>query len=255
MSTSDDERDYLEALAHISDAGVCFLPDMTNEAVVLLEALRDSSGWTSSDRPDFYSDRHKVAIEVMRVDDHPQIGNLTNPTLAREARLAREVRDAMPWLGADVRVTVVGNTGLPTHDDHNYQAYRDTFSRVVTSHAAKVPTYRAHHPGYALAMLIRDESSAYAEAVSAGAGVVAGEPRACRPHLWFLDARFIETIEASNAEFVIWSTPYKHVWHIDDDGERMKIPLPELCIFNVAALPGWSDPLAYDPSRLVSVEE
>jgi hypothetical protein len=57
------------------------------------------------------------------------------------------------------------------------------------------------------------------------------------------------------ADFVIWSTPYKHVWHLDAFGRRAKMHLPTLAVYDIAKMSGWSDALAYEPSRMLSVEE
>lgn len=84
MGTSDDERAFLNEVSLTEDAEVCFLPAATDEAIALLSAIRDPGSWVGSDRPDFYSDAHELALEVMRVDDHPKVGRVINPTLARE---------------------------------------------------------------------------------------------------------------------------------------------------------------------------
>lgn len=255
MSTSDDEQAFLEDASGVSDAEVCFLPTETDGAIALLSAIRDPDSWVSSDRPDFYSETYELAMEVMRVDDQPQIGKRTNPTLAREREAERKVRAALPALHSKTRVTVIADTELPSLQDHNFGAYQQTFARVLQDHARKVATYRANHPGYGLAMLIRDESSIYAQAEQSRNPLVKGEMIAAQPHFWFLDADFVRIIAASNADFVIWSTPYKHGWHIDALGHHAKLDLPALAIYDVAAMPGWEELLAYDPSRMLSLEE
>lgn len=52
------------------------MPDPTDGAIAVLSAIRDFGSWDSGDRPDLYSDAHRLAIEVMRVDDHPKVGKL-----------------------------------------------------------------------------------------------------------------------------------------------------------------------------------
>lgn len=255
MSTSDDERTFLEDASGASDAEVCFLPTEAHGAIALLSAIRDPDSWTSSDRPDFYSETHKLAIEVMRVDDHPQIGKRTNPTLAKERDAERAVRAALPELDSNTRVTIIADTELPSLEDHNFGAYQQAFARVVQDHARKVGTYRENHPEYGLAMLIRDESSMYAQAEQSKNPAVEGEMIAAQPHFWFLDANFVRIIAASNADFVIWSTPYKHGWHIDTSGHRTKLDLPTLAIYDIAAMTGWDELLTYDPNRMLSLEE
>jgi hypothetical protein len=255
VGTTDDEREFLEVASLVNDSEVCFLPAAPDKAVELLAAIRDSNSWTVSDRPDLYSDTHELAMEVMRVDDHPQVGKITNPTLAREREVQREVRAALPALDSTVRITVIADTGLPSEQDHNYNAHRRAFARIVEGHAEKVRAYRESHPGYGLAMLIHDESSAFVQTEHATAPLARDDVAAGQPHLWFLDANFTRIIAASNADFVVWSTPYKHAWRIDAFGRRAKIDLPSLAIYDVAAMHEWKAPVVYDPTRMLSLEE
>lgn len=254
MGTRDDERAFLDEVSLASDKEVCFLPTATDDAVALLGAIRDSGSWVGSDRPDFHSEAHELALEVMRVDDHPRVGKVTNPTLARERKIEREVRAALPSIGHDVRVVVTADTGLSSEKNHNFDAYREAFTRTLVGHSQKVEAYREHHPEYALAMLIRDESSAYAQAEQTAASPAVGETIVGQPHYWFLDAYFTQIIAASRADFVVWSTPYKHAWHVDAFGERVKTHLPTLAIYDVAAMFGWEAPTTYEPTRMISVE-
>lgn len=255
MGTIEDEREFLEEASLAVDSEVCFLPSTTNRAVRVLGAIRDSDTWVGSDRPDFYSVFHQIGLEVMRVDDHPKVGKLTNPTLAREREVEREVRAALPSIPKDVKLSVLASTDLPSYEDHNIEAYRDTFRRVLTGHARKVEEYRENHPGYLTVMLVRDESSAYAIAEQPVPVLRNGQSTPGRPHLWFLDAHFTKIIAESNADFVIWSTPYKHVWHLDPSGTRVKMDLPALAIYDVAEMASWSESVTYDPRFMVSLEE
>lgn len=255
MGTSEDERAFLEDVSLVDNPEICFLPAVTDEAVALLAALRDSDSWVGSDRPDFYSNVHQIALEVMRVDDHPKVGKITNPTLAREREIEREVRASFPALESDVRVTVIADTGLASDADHNFNAYRQAFTRIVAGHSRKVETYRNRHPEYTLALLIRDESSAYARVGWDARPAVKDELIVSEPHYWFLDDHFTRVIAESNADYVIWSTPYKHAWYLNTQGQRMKAQLPTLAVYDVAAMFTWHDALIYEPSRVQSLEE
>lgn len=256
MATSDDERTFLDEVSLPSDKEVCFLPAATDKALALLDAIRASGSWIGGDRPDFHSREFEMALEVMRVDDHPRVGKVTNPTLAREKKIERELRQALPSVSEDARVRVNADTGLSSEKNHNFDAYREAFTRVVVGHSRKVDAYRANHPGYALGMLIRDESSAYMQTdIAARAPATAGETITGKPHYWFLDAYFTQTIAKSGADYVVWSTPYKHAWHLDTFGKRMKMNLPTLAIYDVAAMSEWDEPIIYEPSGVISVEE
>ncbi|UFS58175.1 hypothetical protein [Subtercola endophyticus] len=255
MASSGNERAILKRIELIEDPEVCFIPDPTDEAVAFLSAVRDFSLWTQSERPDFYTDGLRFTVEVMRVDDHPKVGNLHNPTLAREAELEREIRAAFPSVSPDIPITVIANTGLPTEDDHNFTAYRDSFARIVGKHVANVTAYREHHPGYVLALLVHDESSAYVQAEDATEQPANGVIFPDRAHPWFLDAHFTQIVAESEADYFIWHTPNKHLWRMNAFGRRAKVDLPSLVVYDIAAMADWNDQEVYDPLLIVSAEE
>lgn len=256
MGRLDDEREILADLGLVQDPEVCFLPEPTDRAVDFLFAARELRSWTKGERPDLYSDDLQLAIEAMRVDDHPKVGKVMNPTLARETRLEREIRTADPSIGPEVSITVIAKTGLPSEKDHNFAAYRAAFARIVGDHVSKVATYRKRHPGYALALLVYDESSAYALAEEPiGEPLFDGSEFRGQAHYWYLDAYFTQIIAGSGADFFLWHTPYKHLWHVDELGGRAKVELPALAVYDVTAMADWKGPLAFDQSLIVSVEE
>lgn len=256
MGAYDDELAILTDVELVPNPEVCFLPEPTDGAVAFLSAVRDTPSWTNSERPDLYSDEHRLAIEVMRVDDHPKVGKVTNPTLARESEVEREIRVALPDNSPDIPIFVIADTRLPSELNHNFRAYREAFARIVTNHASKVATYREHHPGYALALLVHDESSAYAESEEPTEPVPSDRSRRSgRPHYWFLDSYFARIIAESGADFFFWHAPFKHIWHHDALGRRAKVELPTLAVYDIAALGSWDGQMKYDASRVASVEE
>ena len=256
MGTFDDERAILTEIELMRDPEVCFLPDPTGESIAFLSAVRDLPLWTKSERPDFYSDELRLSIEVMRVDDHPKVGKIKNPTLARETDLEREIRAAFPSMNPDIPVVVIANTVLPSEKDHNFSAYRAAFARIVGNHTKKVAAYRDRHPGYDLALLVHDESSAYAQAEqSTSAPPSDGMTFRGQPHYWFLDSYFTQIIAESGADFFFWHTPYKHIWHLEASDRQAKAELPTLAVYDIVAMADWNDQLAYNPSRIVSVEQ
>lgn len=235
-----DELAVLTDVELLQDAEVCFLPEPTAGAVAFLSAVRDSPSWTNSERPDLYSDEHQLAIEVMRVDDHPKVGKVTNPTLARESEVEREIRAALPDYRPDIPIFVIADTTLPSELNHNFGAYREAFARIVTNHATKVAAYREQHPGYALALLVHDESSAYVDSEEPTEVVPSDKSRLSgRPHYWFLDSYFARIIADSGADFFFWHTPFKHIWHHDGLGGRAEVELPTLAVYDIGGVRHW----------------
>lgn len=127
----------------------------------------DSSG-KSDPPPDFYNDKLKLMMDVMRIDDHAfesKNGKIVNPTNQRESVIQKQIRksgllDSFPNV-KNVIVTAV--TDLPTDEDHNYKFYYSNFERVLMKHNNQIDLYGKNHPGYKTIFLVLDESSAYFE--------------------------------------------------------------------------------------------
>lgn len=85
--------------------------------------------------PDFYSDKYRIMMDVMRVDDHERTGNrgkLFNPVRQRERMLHKEITDKF-GISPDSKVEIHINayTGLSSYEDHNYTLYKNNFRRVI----------------------------------------------------------------------------------------------------------------------------
>ena len=93
--------------------------------------------------PDFYNDKLKLMMDVMRIDDHAfesKNGKIVNPTNQRESVIQKQIRksgllDSFPNV-KNVIVTAV--TDLTTDEDHNYKFYYSNFERVLMKQIIKL---------------------------------------------------------------------------------------------------------------------
>lgn len=178
--------------------------------------------WTPSNGkndppPDFYCDKYKLMMEVMRVDDHTfkKNGHYRNPTNEAESRIYNELKSKGIINGVNGNTVVVSATSkLPTEQDHNYSWYLANFERVIEKHNQKIELYRKNHPNYKCIFFIVDESSAYLVARSKNEipkTIIPGAPFYGKIHYHFVDDKFITCLSKTKADYIIWFSPYKHI--------------------------------------------
>ena len=206
--------------------------------------------------PDFYNPKLKLMMEVMRIDDHAYIdkkGRVQNKTLQHEGKLFRKINQPDR---PDIKVFIVGDTKLPTKEDHNFERYYKNFVRVFKDHESKLELYKKNHPGYKTIFFICDESSAYMEAPTKeliNVELHKGDISFGRPHLCCIDKKFVDIIKESTVDYVIWYTPWKLFRYVKNN--KVKIfPLPKCAIYDVKNV-GKKHLLEYNHDCMISVEE
>ncbi len=167
--------------------------------------------------PDFYSDKYKLMMEVMRVDDHTKklkSGKLYNATNVAESKIYSELKSKGIEDGVNGnKVIVISHSNLPTEEDHNYKFYISSFKRVLEKHNSQIPLYKKNHPKHKCVFLIIDESCAYAQANNTEelpSEIITGAPYRAEIHKHFFDEEFINVLKEIKADYVIWFSPYKH---------------------------------------------
>lgn len=215
----------------------------------------DSSG-KNDPPPDFYDNKHKLMMDVMRIDDHAYIdekGKVQNKTLQHEGELIKKInqpdRD-------DIKLFVVGDTKLPTNEDHNFERYYKNFERVFKEHENKLDLYQANHPGFKTIFFICDESCAYTEVSNIddknrerNEGSITPN---CKPHLFCLDKKFVKIIKESKVDYVIWHAPWKLLRHVKNN--KLEIfPLPKCAIFDIKNITD-KKLIEYNHELMISVE-
>ena len=215
----------------------------------------DSSG-KSDPPPDFYDPKHKLMMEVMRIDDHAfvdQKGHIHNESLKHEGELYKKyLRDLDR---DDLSMFIIPDTKLPTNDEHNYERYVANFERVFKHHEGRLELYNTNHPGFKTIFFILDESCAYQQATDAkDVGIVKeGNEVIGMPHFFCSDKRFVDIIKNSKVDYVVWYAPYKLLRYINGRIIR-EFPLPKCAIYDVKHIQP-SDAIEYDLERMMSAEE
>ncbi len=188
--------------------------------------------------PDFYNNKHKLMMEVMRIDDHAFVdtkGKIQNKTLQREGKIFKEINQPDR---NDIKLFITANTQLPTNEDHNFERYYKNFERVFKEHEKKIDLYKENHPGFKTIFFIFDESSAYLEALNdehVDKEIKQGSLIQGNPHVFCLDKKFVEIIKESKVDYVLWYAPWKLLRYIKNDGLEM-VNLPKCAIYDVKNL-------------------
>lgn len=238
-----NEQEIADLAKGLVDPEIGFFPSHSELGQRALSSLRGET-LKQRERPDFEDVSHSLLLESMIVDDHPRVAG-KDATRAREGAVLRELRSAgLGEMFPNASLVANVDTGLPAEEDHNYRAYLDQFTTVVSKHAAKAGAYRAERPGFDLGFLILDESTAYLE--NRGAF---GRAHSGRLHAWFDDAGFLRVIRDAGIDLALWLTPYKHVTTV----ETGRLFLPKLSIIDVGLL-STHEPQNYDESRMLSSE-
>lgn len=258
MLFAEKESNLIETFQHFSPTEIALFP-MSAATENICKSLHDETrwkGWTDSSAknappPDFFNDGEKLMMDVMRVDDHGfrRKGKTVNPTLEREHKLERELRESgvLGQFREDIKLYINADSGLPTKEDHNYQFYSDGFKRTVEQHIAKIPNYQKNHSGYKTIFFVFDESTAYVKMKKVPDRMFEGKIYRAEAHLWFLDKRFVEVFIDGAIDYLIWVAPYKLIQTIG------KAPvLPAACVFDCHNID--VELMDYDMSHMVSSE-
>ena len=98
-------------------------------------------------------------------------------------------------------------------------------------------------------MCIRDRSSPYFENLDSNFEKFTA-PNQCKfglPHFWWNDYNFLECVEDSDIDYLIWFTPYKHFDSLE------KIELPKIIVCDLSKLP-FKCLKKYDEKMIESLE-
>lgn len=197
--------------------------------------------------PDFINEEDSLLMEVMRIDDHSMDGK-KNPNLSRQRSMRKEVDKMNEMFPSVKRFVMNAVTDLPTDEDHNYKNYYSSFQRTVRKHLSKLEDYKKNHPNKKMIFLVADETSGiYFESITKNDECAYG-----KPHLVFLDRRFINEFIDSDLDYLILYCPYNHFNTIENHES-----LPKLTIFDIKNMkknkivPIYD----YDETRMISCEK
>ena len=203
--------------------------------------------------PDFYNDKLKLMMDVMRIDDHAYVdekGRVINRHNERESKLIEELiskNEMFKEIAEKGNLFITPDSGLRGYADHNYDFYVNNFKRVVSKHIKKIEKYKKNHPGFKTIFFVFDESSPYIKCFDERRPKQAGEGIFAHPHLWWFDKNMLSTIENSDIDYLIWMCPYKHF------EAEVKLDFPMAIIYDVKNM-NYSDCISYENKDMQSLE-
>lgn len=246
----DKEIDFIEDFRMLKSEEI-FVVGNEYEIEKIINIINNNSDWIDSSGkdqppPDFYNEKEKVMMEVMRVDDHGyrKHGKTINPTYRRENEIRKELEEkGFDKLFPDAKLIANVDSGLPTKEDHNYEYYYNNFKRTIEKHSDNIKNYRENHKDYKLLFFVYDESSAYIDAESTNEISVYGSL-----HLYFFDKRFVECFRNEDIDYLVWMTPYKRYQYAPE-----KLQPPRATVYDIKNIN--YELIEYDEKRMVSSEK
>lgn len=256
MNHFDDEENIIRRLQSIPSREIHFV-NQTRAAKRFFSSLyreRKFVNWTNSSGkdvppPDFFSEKYKYMLEVMRTDDYEAGNNSPN---ALESKIVKELDDMLRERGlptgkeSNIQMFIIPDMSKASKND--YSIYIENFRRIVRKHVDKIQRYRENHPGYKLGFLIFDEAPGYFRATNKKVKPKAGDQVFGYPHFHFMDKNLIESFLDVDVDFVIWMTPFKNT----PNNPRM---YPQVSVFDMKRNNAWKERLIeYDVSEMVCME-
>ncbi|MGN1341727.1 MAG: hypothetical protein ACI4VL_00670 [Bacilli bacterium] len=204
--------------------------------------------------PDFYNDKLKLMMDVMRIDDHAYVdekGRVINRHNERESKLIEELiskNKSFKEIVEKGNLFITPDSGLRGYEDHNYNFYVNNFKRVVSKHIKKIEKYKKNHPGFKTIFFIFDESSPYMKLIDCEVPQKPGDLMHGDLHQWWRDGNMLNIIKNSNIDYLIWMTPYKLFNSIG------KVRYPLAMIYEVSKI-DFNSLMKYEIDELVSMEQ
>lgn len=236
----DNEIDIIKYLQDVDNSEICF-PMESKDAISILNKIKTKKNWAkwvdnsknTNNPPDFYCDDFNLMLDVMRVNDVERLNgknNPYNPTMSHEREIYNEIeRSGLLVAAPNAKVIIIGDTGLPANEDHNFNYYSKNFVRVLNKHIKRIPTYRRNHPGHKTIFVVFDESTAYFEAKNqTDDNPIVGQLVLGKPHLFFIDEVFLNCFYNKNIDYLLWLTPHKLL-----KTEKDIFPLPRLIMYDL----------------------
>lgn len=204
--------------------------------------------------PDYYNNKYKLMMDVMRIDDHAyedKNGKIINLHNERESKLIEELiskNESIREMANAGKIFITPFTGKLGREDHNYNLYVKNFKRVVEKHIKKIEKYKNNHPGFKTIFFVFDESTPYMKLVNCEAPKNPGDLMHGELHYWWKDSNMLDVIKNSNIDCLIWLTPYKHF----DSVQKVRYPLA--VIYDVSKI-NFNKNIKYEIDELESMEQ
>lgn len=260
MNRYDKEDRIISDFRDLDSSEIGLMPNNSKTRKIYF-SLSDENSWkewtdTSAKNelpPDFYNDKLKLMMDVMRIDDHAYVdekGRVINRHNERESKLAKEIislGEMFEKAAEQGNLFITPDSGLRGYQDHNYDFYVNNFRRVIGKHINKINKYKNNHPGFKTMFFVFDESSPYAKCFDDKRPNFVNEKFFCQPHYWWLDDNMLSLFENSDVDYLIWMCPYKHF-----DAE-IKLDFPIAMIYDVKKIK-YNKLISYEFKDMTSLE-
>ena len=226
-STFSDEENIINIFRIMCPRVYKFCPDNKSPFVKRLNnTIVNEARWSqwvnnsgnTNKPPDYYNDREKLMMEVMRVDHYMFMDKKGKPHNKNAENIAKVVKELIndgkeSFLENNL---IIGAVETEDHEsEYNYKQYLESFKRVLKHHIDMIPNYRANYPGYKLIFMIFDESSSYGIArdqseLSNGHF----KPKMFDDHVYHfpcMDEKFFSVIRDIDVDQIIWLAPFKSI--------------------------------------------
>lgn len=262
MNYLDNENNIIQMLQRVPTSEIWLMTEDDSEKEIIESLLLEDkfvnwhySAGKADPPPDYYNDSLHIMMDVMRVDDHSYLsdkGKLINPTNIKESKIQNELKKlgVLNTFPNAKNIVVNAITDLPTNEDHNYNFYLSSFSRVINKHLKSIPIYKENHPNYKTIFLILDESSGYISCKDENEknALINNEGGKAIPHCCYLDSNFIDILKESQIDYLIWFCPYK--WWSSG-----KVDFPMIATLNINRIDLIESSLKkYDSNLTISTE-
>lgn len=241
----DDEENLLNELRAFNDK-ILLIPNkrhIRRTERKIINKIKNKKYWINSSAkdatpPDFFNEKDKLMLEVMRVNDSEfdDNGKIINPEAKADRKLANELsKDFQEKINnGEIMLIAISDTGLSTNENHGYKRYVDSLNRTLIKHIKHINNYRKNHKGYKLIFYIYDESRAYGESINQDNEFIYKEGdiiQIKKPHICFLDEKMLDVFINQDIDYVIWYTPYKKYNILNP-----AIEVPKLCLYDIKSI-------------------
>lgn len=219
MNYFDNEEHILDLLQSTSILDVLFL----NHSLGLigfyysLKIKHFYKNWVnnsgkSKNPPDFYNDKTKTMMEVMRFDDYETGPNSPNTI---ESKKIKEINDERRNNGLNTfdnkSLKIIYLPNLNNASESSLDIQYNNFKRVFEKHTKHIGLYKENHPGYKLAFMLFDESAGYVERVLGKKIDYKPGDRAFGLFKYYRaiqDERVLSEILKADIDYLIWFSPF-----------------------------------------------
>lgn len=260
LNRLDKEERIIEEFQMLDTNEVGLFPK-NSRIVKIFNSINNAKQWqkwidTSAKNdlpPDFYNEKMKLMMDVMRIDDHAYIdekGRVINRHNERESKLIEELiskNEIFKEIAKKGNLLIAPDSGLRGYEDHNYDFYVNNFNRVVSKHIKKIEKYKKNHPGFKIIFFVFDESSPYVKCFDEKRPQKIGEAIFAQPHFWWFDNNMLKVIKNSEIDYLIWMCSYKYF------KAEVELNLPKAIIYDIKKF-NYKDCINYENKDMQSLE-